>query len=52
LPPYGSYELGSIDRKAWEDPTAVEAVFQLSLSLPHLQPLLVAFFEGALETWE
>jgi hypothetical protein len=52
LPPNGSYELGSMDGKAWEDSTAVEAVFQLSPSLPHLWPLLVAFFEGALETWE
>jgi hypothetical protein len=41
-----------MDGKSWGDSEAVKAVCKLSSSLPHLKPVLVAFFTGALETWE
>ncbi|OBZ67070.1 hypothetical protein A0H81_13053 [Grifola frondosa] len=52
LAPDASYELGSLDGKLWERPDAFYAVQRLRSALPHLQGVLVAFFEGALETWE
>jgi hypothetical protein len=47
-----SYETGSMDRKIWERPDAVYAVLSYAPHLPHLRGALVAFFEGALDTWE
>jgi hypothetical protein len=52
VPPTGSYKSGTLNGEVWENPKAVEAIYQLSPSLPYLKPLLVAFFEGALETWK
>ena len=46
------YEFGSMDGKPWHTPEATKAVLKLSPSLPHLKPVLVAFFKGALTTWE
>jgi hypothetical protein len=46
------YEAGSMDKKPWHTPEAVKAVLKLSQSLPHIKPVLVAFFKGALTTWE
>jgi hypothetical protein len=51
LPPTGSYESGSMDGEPWENPEAVAAIYKLAPSLPHLKPVLVAFFKGALVTW-
>ncbi|KAF8193696.1 hypothetical protein BJ912DRAFT_1091697 [Pholiota molesta] len=47
-----TYETGSMDGKPWDQPEAFYAVQALSHSLPHLEGALVAFFTGALETWE
>jgi hypothetical protein len=52
LPPHGSYQLGAMDGKPWETPDAVEAVYKLASSLPHLSSVLIAFFNGALTTWK
>ncbi|KAF8059795.1 hypothetical protein FPV67DRAFT_1707711 [Lyophyllum atratum] len=38
--------------KPWERPEAFYAVQQLAPSLPYLEPCLLAFFRGALETWD
>ncbi|GJE89766.1 hypothetical protein PsYK624_058730 [Phanerochaete sordida] len=40
---------GSVE---WRHPNAVAAMHELAPTMPHLQPLLVAFFKGALATWE
>jgi hypothetical protein len=40
-----------MDHKIWEQPDAFYAVHKLAPHLPHLQGALIAFFEGALETW-
>jgi hypothetical protein len=52
LSPQATYESGTMDRKPWDNPTAMEAVYELAPTLPHLEPLLVAFCKGALETWK
>ena len=52
LPPHASYKHGTADGKSWEDANVMEAISKLGPSLPHLEPLLVAFFKGALETWK
>jgi hypothetical protein len=44
--------LGFLVAKEWSEPEVVKAVAKLTPKLPHLRPLLVAFFTGALETWE
>jgi len=46
-----SYMTGSMDGKIWELPDAFYAVHALAPGLPHLHGAMVAFFEGALETW-
>jgi hypothetical protein len=46
-----TYKLGSLDGKMWNNADAVNAVHKLAPSLPYLQPVLVAFFEGALASW-
>ena len=47
-----TYKIGVFHAKEWIDPEVVKAVAKLSSRLPHLKPLLVSFFTGALETWE
>lgn len=44
-------ELATLDSEAWSNQDAVNAVLELVPTLPHLQHLAVAFFEGALTTW-
>ncbi|KAI0056754.1 hypothetical protein BV25DRAFT_1872636 [Artomyces pyxidatus] len=51
LSPDASYKLGTMDGKPWERPEVFYAVQQAAVSLPHLRGAMVAFFEGALETW-
>ena len=36
----------------WEWPEAMYAVLQLAKGLPHLWGTVIAFFEGALATWD
>ncbi|KAF7966578.1 hypothetical protein HWV62_37835 [Athelia sp. TMB] len=52
LSPDSSYVTGAMDGKQWERPEAVYAILRMSKDLPHLEGALVAFFKGALETWE
>lgn len=49
--PEACYEKGSMDGKLWDRPEAIYAVQALTSGLPHLRGALVAFLEGALETW-
>ncbi|THV08108.1 hypothetical protein K435DRAFT_641387, partial [Dendrothele bispora CBS 962.96] len=46
-----SFETAALDSKEWEDAKAVNAVFELATSLPHLQAITLAFFRGSLATW-
>ncbi|KAJ6614610.1 hypothetical protein B0H10DRAFT_1803172, partial [Mycena sp. CBHHK59/15] len=41
----------SLDGQGWEDSDAIEAVIERMTDLPHLKPITVAFFRGALATW-
>lgn len=43
---------GMIDRKEWDNPKAMKAVFELMPKLPHLKQITVAFFNGANVTWK
>jgi hypothetical protein len=47
-----SYETGSMDGQPWEQPDAFYAIQSQLNNLPHLEQALVAFFTGALTTWE
>ncbi|KAJ7664801.1 hypothetical protein B0H17DRAFT_850894, partial [Mycena rosella] len=46
-----SYETATLDGREWSDPSAMEAVFKLIPSLPHVQEITMAFFRGALTMW-
>ncbi|KAF8880977.1 hypothetical protein BD779DRAFT_1445829 [Infundibulicybe gibba] len=50
--PEATYSTGSMDGQLWDCPEAVYAVQALAGGLPHIHGTLVAFLEGALETWE
>ncbi|KAF8224709.1 hypothetical protein L208DRAFT_1510322 [Tricholoma matsutake] len=50
--PEAAYEKGSMDGKGWDRPEAIYAIQALAPTLPHLHGTLVAFLEGAVETWE
>ncbi|KAI0040499.1 hypothetical protein FA95DRAFT_1585006 [Auriscalpium vulgare] len=52
LSPSVSHTTGSLDGKLWERPEVIYAVQHLMPTLPHLRGALVAFFQGALETWK
>jgi hypothetical protein len=41
-----------MDGELWENPKVIDQIHQMSPSLPHLQLVLVAFFNGALTTWK
>jgi len=47
-----TYVSGALYSKPWERPEAFYAIHSMLPTLPHLSGALVAFFEGALETWE
>lgn len=47
-----SFERGALDGLPWERPEAVYAVYRHAPSFPHLRNGLIAFFTGALETWQ
>ena len=47
-----SYNSGSLDGKIWHRPDAIYAVKRMSPDFPHLRGALVAYFTGALKTWE
>ena len=50
--PNASYHAGAMGGQEWQSPEAFTAIQKLAPSLPHLKPLLVAFFEGAAQTWK
>jgi hypothetical protein len=50
--PDATYVTGAMDAKEWERPDAVAIILQNVHELPHLSEVLVAFFNGALETWK
>ena len=52
LSPSASYVTGAMDGKLWERPEAVYTVQKMITSLPHIRGTLVAFFTGALQTWD
>ena len=47
-----SYTTGAFDGREWQNPDILKATADLSTTLPYLKPVLVAFFAGALNTWE
>ncbi|THH04966.1 hypothetical protein EW146_g10032 [Bondarzewia mesenterica] len=51
LAPNASAVRGTLDGKDWVRPEGWYAVQQLLPFLPHLRGALVAFFQGAVETW-
>ena len=52
LGPAVTIETGAMDGKEWENPDVLEAVQRLLPEPPYITPTLVAFFEGAAETWK
>ncbi|KAJ7248128.1 hypothetical protein B0H12DRAFT_1000452, partial [Mycena haematopus] len=46
-----SYETATLDGQEWSDPAAMDAVFKLIPSLPHVKKITLAFFRGALVTF-
>jgi len=42
---------GTLDGRIWDTPQAYYAVINMMPQLPHLRPILLAFFRGALTTW-
>ena len=47
-----SSETGSLDGQPWENGEVVEIIIKTQHLYPHLRPLLIQFFSGALETWK
>lgn len=47
-----SHKDGTLYGEEWDNEDAIEFIRANQYSLPRLQELLVAFFQGALETWE
>ena len=52
LGPAVTHETGTMDGREWESPEVILCIHKHAPSLPHLPALLVAFFEGAEETWK
>jgi hypothetical protein len=52
LDPDVTHTMGALYGMLWERSEAFYTIHSMLLTLPHLSNVLVAFFEGALETWE
>ncbi|RDX46785.1 hypothetical protein OH76DRAFT_1442708 [Lentinus brumalis] len=52
LGPDASHDTAVLDAQPWNNPDIVSAIRMVAPTLPHLRGALVAFLEGALETWE
>jgi hypothetical protein len=52
LAPTASHITGNLSGEPWDRPEGFYAIHTLMPRLPHLKQALVAFFEGALNTWE
>ena len=47
----GSYKVATLYGEEWDNANVIEVIQTRRDSLPHLRELLIAFFQGALETW-
>jgi len=47
-----SFETGALDGLSWQSPGIFQAIQNIKSEFPHLQSLLVQFFQGAAETWK
>ncbi|CUA67986.1 Myosin-10 [Rhizoctonia solani] len=47
-----SYTTGTLDGQSWDRPEVIYCVLSMVKDLPDIRPALVAFFEGALKSWE
>ncbi|KDN38969.1 hypothetical protein RSAG8_09126, partial [Rhizoctonia solani AG-8 WAC10335] len=47
-----SYQTGSLDGSQWDRPDVIYTIQWLASQLPDLRQMLIAFFSGALSTWE
>ncbi|KDQ50350.1 hypothetical protein JAAARDRAFT_200032 [Jaapia argillacea MUCL 33604] len=52
LSPDATYVHGALDGQQWHRPEAIYAAIRMMPNLPDLRTMVVAFFKGALETWE
>ena len=50
--PNVSWNTATLDGQPWFNPEAIETILRDRDRYPHLRSALVAFFEGALETWK
>jgi hypothetical protein len=47
-----TYQTGTLYGNPWDNEATVRFIQSNQCSLPHLRDILIAFFRGALETWE
>ncbi|KII95110.1 hypothetical protein PLICRDRAFT_69546, partial [Plicaturopsis crispa FD-325 SS-3] len=52
LSPDADFETATMDGHDWARSDVMVAIHELSPRLPHVRPITVAFFTGALATWE
>ncbi|KIJ38351.1 hypothetical protein M422DRAFT_259003 [Sphaerobolus stellatus SS14] len=52
LSPAATFETASMDNLPWDRAEVLYSVWRLAPTMPNLKGLVVAFFTGALETWE
>ncbi|TBU38668.1 hypothetical protein BD309DRAFT_983517 [Dichomitus squalens] len=52
LGPNVSYETAVLDGQPWDHPDAITGVHRLLPRLPYLREIVIAFLQGALETWQ
>lgn len=52
LSPDATGETGALDAQHWDRPEVVYCALSWVHKLPHIRPILIAFFNGALNAWE
>ena len=52
LGPAVTHETGALDGQPWHSPRVVAAIYQIAPELPHLRGIMIAFFQGAYDTWK
>ena len=50
--PNATWATATLDGQPWYNPEPIEVILRERDQYPHLEAALVAFFEGALETWK